>query len=791
METSNGNTRVRLPAGRGWAASLQLCLIAVLASSAALVVALRASDAAENESAAARARYVGSDQCASCHPAQHADWLSSQHKAAMQVATEATVLGDFSGSTFSAGGVTATFFKKDQKFWVRTDGADGKPADFEIGYTFGVYPLQQYLIELPGGRLQAFGIAWDARAVGEGGQRWYHLYPNDGLKAGDPLHWTGIDQNWNYQCAFCHSTDLEKNYDPATRTFKTTWSEISVGCEACHGPGSGHMTWASGNEAARAGGAASTKGLAVSFDERHGVRWAMGESGQAARSVPRSSGREIEACAACHSRRGQFASTSGGPGSLYDAFRPAGLESGLYFSDGQQRDEVYTFGSFLQSRMHGAGVTCSDCHNPHTGKLRVSGNAVCTQCHAAQRFDAVSHHRHSAGSEGAKCVSCHMPTTTYMGVDARHDHSLRIARPDRSIFLGTPNACNGCHRDKSAAWAKDAIQAWYPSPKPGFQEFADAFDLADRMAPGAQAALLDIVRSQATSPIVRASAIARASRFASPEVLKLAAFALGLDEPQVQEAAIAIVAFADDDTRRSLLVPMLRSRTRLVRMAAARALAGRPMQALQGEDLAAFKAARDEYVAAQLFNAERPESHLNLGHLYRDEGNADAARTSFEAATGLDKSFVAASISLADLERTSGGEAAAEAILRKALAENPASGATQHALGLSLIRLKRFDEALGYLAKAVESEPDDPRHGYVLGVALHDTGKRAEAVSVLKNTLLRHPYDRDVLMALASYEAEAGDLDGALEAAELLLRLEPGRQDYEQLVARLNQERQR
>ena len=191
------------------------------------------------------AQFVGSRSCAQCHQREYTEWQSSQHAVAMQEANDKSVLGDFSGATFSHGGVTSTFYKKDDKFWVTTDGADGKLADFEIRYTFGVSPLQQYLIELPKGRLQALGIAWDTRAKDAGGQRWFALDPERTRAPGDPLHWTGIDQNWNYQCAFCHATNLKKNYDPHSGSFHTAWSELSVGCEACHGPASRHVAWAS------------------------------------------------------------------------------------------------------------------------------------------------------------------------------------------------------------------------------------------------------------------------------------------------------------------------------------------------------------------------------------------------------------------------------------------------------------------------------------------------------------------------------------------------------------------
>jgi Tfp pilus assembly protein PilF len=353
------------------------------------------------------------------------------------------------------------------------------------------------------------------------------------------------------------------------------------------------------------------------------------------------------------------------------------------------------------------------------------------------------------------------------------------------VILATPNACNQCHTDKTATWARDAIKGWYPSPKPGAQDFAEAFDLGDRGAPGAQAALLRIAKTETGSAIARASAIARLGRYPSPEALALAAQSLKSDDPAVQSAAITVIAGADPATRKTLLVPLLHNTSRLVRMNAARALAEVPAQDLSADDRTALERVLDEYVAAQLFNAERPESHASLGALYRERGKTSDARKAFETALALDPTFYAAAISLADLVRAEGDETAAEKILRQALAASPDSGAIQHALGLSLIRQKRTADAMAWLSKAAEAAPDDPRFSYVLAVALHDTGKQGEAIGALKNALARHPYDRDILWALASYEVETQAYSSALQRAELLNELEPGRADVVRLLAAL------
>jgi tetratricopeptide (TPR) repeat protein len=728
--------------------------------------------------------YTGTAACVRCHATEHSAWQGSHHAAAMQAAADSTVLGDFADTRFTHAGVTSGFFRRNGKFFVKTDGPDGKLADFEIKYTFGVTPLQQYLVELPGGRLQALGIAWDTRPREQGGQRWFHLYPDRKLKAGDPLHWTGIDQNWNYQCADCHSTNLRKGYDEKTGTYSTTWTDLNVGCEACHGPASSHIAWA--NKEGDWKVFASDKGLAVALDERKGVSWALdGQSGNAARSKPRDTHREIETCARCHARRGQYSDAWHAGQPFGDGFRAALIEPGLYHVDGQQRDEVYNYGSFLQSRMHAKGVTCSDCHDPHSGKQRAPGNAACAQCHAAAKYDVPAHTHHATGSKGAECAACHMPTTTYMVIDPRHDHSFRIPRPDRTLALGVPNACNRCHTKESAKWAADTIVKWFPQSKPGFQTFAEALDAGDRGAPGAQGALLRIADDRAQPAIARASALQRLGRYLGPVTLPSVRNALNDPDPAVRAAAASVLSGADAATRARLLARLLDDPVRQVRMDAALALAGEPEARLSADDRAGLARALDEYVAAQRFNADRPEAQAALGTLYAMRGRDAEAAAAYRRALALDPGFVQAAVNLADLQRALAQEGEAERTLREAIGRAAQSAPAHHALGLALARQRRLPEALGELALAAKLAPDDARFAYVYGVALYDTGKRADAMKTLQGALRRHPYDREILFALATYEQAAGNAEPAREHARLLRELEPENRDFARLATEL------
>jgi tetratricopeptide (TPR) repeat protein len=731
------------------------------------------------------AQYVGGAACTACHAKEAEGWRGSHHDLAMAVADEASVLGRFDGTKFRHQGVTSTFFRRDGKFFVNTDGPDGRLADFEITHTFGVTPLQQYLVPLAGGRLQALGIAWDSRPAAQGGQRWFHLYPDRKLKPGDPLHWTGIDQVWNYQCADCHSTHLRKNYDEATNAYATTWTDIDVNCEACHGPGSNHLAWAN-KEAdwSRFGGAG--KGLPVALDERRGAGWVIdAASGNATRTKPRETSREIEVCARCHARRGQFSDEWHAGHPLADGFRTQLIEPGLFFADGQQRDEVFNHGAFLGSRMHAKGVTCSDCHDPHTQKLRAPGNAVCSQCHLATKYDAPAHHHHEPGTKGATCASCHMPTTTYMVVDSRHDHGFRIPRPDRTLSLGVPNACNQCHTDRKPQWAADAVKAWFPQPMPGFQTFAEAFASADRGAAGAAPALLAVAQDRSQSGFVRASAVRRLGQDLGPSTQPALRAALADPDALVRAAAAVALAGADAGTRAAWLAPLLGDPVRQVRMEAARALAGEPEARLAPRQREAFSVAIQEYVAAERFNADRPEGRANLGNLHATQGRFDEAVAAYRSALALDPSFEPAALNLADVYRGGGLEADAERTLREALARDPRSASAQHALGLSLARQRRSAESLQALGAAARLAPENARFAYVHAVALNDAGQREAALRTLAAAVQRHPADRDLLLALALFERDAGRRERALVHARRLAALEPGSPEARRLVGEL------
>lgn len=727
--------------------------------------------------------FVGSKACSGCHQAETSLWQTSQHRHAMDHATDQSVRGDFNDATFDYAGTRSRFFREGERFLVETDGADGKLATFQVKYTFGVDPLQQYLIEFPDGRIQALSIAWDTRPKDQGGQRWFHLYPDAAVTSSDPLHWTKLNQNWNFMCAECHSTGVHKNYDAANDRFATTYVEISVGCEACHGKGSRHVQWATDRERI----ASSSTGLVVEFDERVGVSWPENP----ATGLPKRSAaagllrKEVETCGLCHSRRGQLAEDSKPGQWLSETHHVSLLDRQRFEADGQMRndEETYNYAPFKLSKMYAMGVTCSDCHDPHSAKLRAPIDEVCAQCHAPGKYATEAHQHHAKATPSLTCASCHMPVRSYMGIDRRHDHSFRVPRPDLSVQFGTPNTCNDCHADKPAEWAADKISDWFGPQRRGYQTYAAAFQAAWTEQPDAQVLLAALASASDVPALARASALAE---LPAPDV-DLARRGLADPDPMVRIGALDMLEALPVEQLWPLASARLSDPVRGVRVRAAELLASVPPARRPPSENEAFSHAAAEFIAAQRLNADRPDAHTALGNFYARQGNAAEAEVEYRAAIRLDPSFSAAAVNLSDLYRQLGRDGEGERILREALSSSERDASLHYALGLVLVRQKQSDAALDALRRAATLDPDQARYAYVYAVGLHSAGRRDDALALLKESLRRHPNDREALSAAIAFNRERGDTAAALEYAERLSRVMPDNRELAELVKQLRQ----
>jgi tetratricopeptide (TPR) repeat protein len=710
----------------------------------------------------------------------------------MDVATEQTVLGDFNDAELEHHGDKSKMFRKDGKYFINTEGPDGKLANFEIKYVFGVTPLQQYMVEFDRpadlhaneiARLQVLRVSWDTVH-----KKWFHLDPPDVKEKLDPqdmLHWTGFAQCWNHMCADCHSTNLQKNFDVANKQYHTTFSEIDVSCESCHGPAGLHVELA--------------KATSPFWDRKRGYALAKLKVKD---NVP-----QVEMCATCHSRRRGVAANYQAGCNFHDYFANELLLQNIYHADGQIQDEVYEYGSFCQSKMFHKGIKCSDCHNPHSLKLKYEGNKLCTSCHQhpSAKYDSPSHHHHKEGSAGASCIECHMPATTYMEVDPRRDHSLRIPRPDLSVQLGTGNACTGCHLqiDPNTAalreqkkikgyadwlrlggrgdeaikkelnridqWSDEHVEKWFGKQRKKEPHFAETLHAARTNAENAEPKLIELLGKKTMPPIARATAALELRQFLAPDqssdtgVTKALGEGLKDPDPQVRAACVLALQGTNDNNVRRLLMPLLDDPVRLVRTEAARILARLPDSEFDGETRPKARAAWDEIKAQAAIMNDRAESHIMLGVLAESRGELSDAQRHYETAISLQPTVTGPRGQLAML---------LERLIQEA--EERAQGASQRgdkdamekALGpipsLSFEIEKLREEELSLVERDARLLPEEALMQQQLGFARHTQGWRKEAAQALLNAWLLDPTPQTAY-ALAIFYRDTGWPEKALE----------------------------
>ena len=709
------------------------------------------------------ATFTGSRKCLDCHKAEYDKWQNSHHDRAMDVANVETVLGDFNNVSAEFHGVTSRFYRKDNKFFVHTIGPDGKMGEFEITHTFGWYPLQQYLVPFPGGRLQCLPITWDVKE-----KKWYHLYPDTPIDPKDWLYWTNAGQNWNGMCAECHSTNLKKNYDIKKDAYQTSWSEIDVSCEACHGPGSRHVQWAELPDMAR--------------PQTANYELVVRAKGMDSRE-------QVELCAPCHSRRAILGDYTHAEPDLLDSMLPSLLIPELYFADGQILEEVYVYGSFTQSKIYSRNVRCSDCHDVHSIKKIKEGNSLCLQCHRASIYDTKAHHFHKSKEEkgepiksadgkvlfdvgtGAECVQCHMPERPYMLIDYRADHSFRIPRPDLSIKLGTPNACNRCHADKTDQWSDEYITKWYgPGRK---AHYGTILAEGRERSADAHKDLLKLAADPLYPVIVRSTALSLLEAYPGEETNRAYEQALMDDEALIRRTAVDHLNASDANRQTELLTSMLYDPVKAVRIEAARRMTEIADPRLDDAQKKVFQISLVDYQKSMEYSADFAFGRYNLANLYVALKQPQKAVESYQAAIKIDNLFYPAKVNLAMLYNQTGKNDKAEILLREVATSHPEMYEVQYSFGLLLAEEKKYAEAANYLRQAAKGMPERARIHYNLGLLLQHLKQDSDAETSLLKAKELELDNLDYLYALADFYLKRRKLKNAKSIAKEMVARHP------------------
>lgn len=685
-----------------------------------------------------RENRLSSDYCISCHQEAGAAWRGSNHQLANR-----TIRSTFPEASFR-GDTVKTFasgyrFSLDQHPLPKIEERrrNGDVFIHRPSMVIGHATLRPFLIETKPGTFQTTEVAWDPAK-----QEWFGTFGMEERNPGEWGHWTGQSMNWNSMCARCHMTVYHKGYDEAQDRYRSTWVEQGIGCVQCHGPMTGHEP-----------------------------------GGKAMAGVPnisRDPALMIQTCAACHARAEDL-TASAPPGAVFeDHFRLQLMtDPRIYRADGQILDEDFEWGSFRHSKMAAAGVTCLDCHNAHTGKLKlaITDNTLCLQCHLAGNarkapvIDPLAHSFHRADSKGNRCVECHMAETTYMQRDPRRDHGFIIPDPLLNQELGIPDACSKCHADQTVAWNVAAWEKWYgasglAAPRrartravaraytgdaavvpellrligdektPGWR--ASLLGLADQLAPGSDlvAATAQSLRT-ATDPLVRSAAVRALSVHAPSRPLLQAARGDPIRAVRLDALLALSPELAADSAERHELDDYFQVMIEnpIARLRRGQDRFNRGQREAGIADLQ--RAIADDPVSAPL-----PEA---LGFMLNTMGRSREAAEQFERASKLAPTDGTAPYYAALAWAEAGDTARTEAMLRESVRRNPVQGRAWYNLGLLLNQGGRADEGLAALAAAEKAAPADADIPYAAATILAQHGRTTEAAAAARRALVINP----------------------------------------------------
>jgi tetratricopeptide (TPR) repeat protein len=699
--------------------------------------------------------FLGDKTCKECHADQFKSWQGSDHDKAMQIVSDSSIIGDFNNVKFKSQGVTSYFFKKGDDFFVNTEGPEGTYEDYKIVYTFGVKPLQQYIVQFPNGHYQCLRTAWDTVKG-----KWFDLYPDFKVVHSEWLHWSRGGLNWNTMCSDCHSTNVRKNYDFDTHSYDTKYAIINVSCEACHGPGKTHVEQA------------NLKGKDYTF------------SGDLKMTVGTDPRDLVDQCARCHMRREQISEYYNFEGSMLDHYYPELINTRTYHPDGQIMDEDYVYGSFMQSKMYHNNVTCINCHDSHSYKLKFEGNLLCAQCHVPDTYDTPSHHFHEGGSEGAQCINCHMTGKYYMGNDFRRDHSFRIPRPDLSLKYGTPNACIQCHEDKDDAWAWENFKKQYGEP--------DYKHFSELLVPGLLGeenglnSLLELAKDSIYPDIARASAVSGMSNYFDANSINNLISFLSDDSALVRAATLDVIANMDTKDYVNSLLPMLKDKKRAVRVKAFFALSNLDEIQIPEDYKAVYKKVKKEFETQLNVTSDFVGGRIKKADYNLKKGDLQAAIIGYESALEIDNVNNIVRTNLANLYYQNGQFQKAEDAFKIVIEQEPEFAQTYYSYSLLLAELNRAEEAIEQMHFAIKYMPDSIRFYYNLSLLYDKVNNLAKAESTAAKGLKLDPNNESLLYVLAYIYNKGNQKDKAKNIAARLVQLYPSNTQYASFYNQLN-----
>jgi len=732
--------------------------------------------------------FAGSVSCRQCHEKFYELWATSHHGLAMQPYTDALGQNELTPQTktITVGRYTYQAFVGAGEGYVLEIGPETTQR-YPIVHVLGGKNVYYFLANWKKGRLQTMPVAYDVQR----GQ-WYDTAASGirhfpGTLTDEAVHWTDPFYTFNTSCFDCHVSQLATNYDPNTDTYHTQWGEAGINCETCHGPSQRHVTLFEQLEE----GQETPKDMKIIITREL-------------------SGEQINAmCSACHAKMSPLTKVFT-PGQLfYDHFDLVTLENPDFYPDGRDLGENYTYTTWSMSPCSQSGkLDCSHCHTS-SGRYRFrdpdNANNACLPCHAARVAEAPAHTHHTPGTEGSRCIDCHMPMTEFARM-RRSDHSMRPPAPAATMEFKSPNACNICHDDKSALWADQLVRQWHPD-----DDYQQAILEPARLVSAARSGdwkRLDAMLSYLLKPDrdeVTATSLVRLLQSAlSQKAVQVLVKVLQQDRSPLVRASAAD-ALSDHVNGQTLpaLLQATRDKTRLVRIRAAASLASVSRNTLKASDkesldlanqelLKSWRIRQDDYSshfnlanywvdrnkldsAVKAFEKARdlrPDyipTHVNMAFAYHLQGQNDLAEKSFRNALKIDPNCMVAHLNLGMLLGEQGRISEAEAAFRKVLRSDPNSAVAAYNLGVILAK-DRMAEALKWCRKAYQLRPNEPKYAYTYAFYLIENSNVKQAITILRKIVNAAAAYPDAYLLLGELFERQGRLTEAISVYRLGLK---------------------
>jgi Flp pilus assembly protein TadD len=713
--------------------------------------------------------FVGSRSCRECHEKFYQLWSTSFHGLAMQPYTLELARTNLTEQKTEIVAGKYRFLADIRKSVVFERTAAGEKG-YPIVQVMGGKNVYYFLTPLERGMLQVLPVAYDVRR-----REWFDTTASAMRHFGDrrdeALYWKDRPLTFNTSCFSCHVSQLTKNYDLKADSYDTTWAEAGINCETCHGPSGGHVSL---------------------FRELPANKPAPEEIKLIVLTKLTTEQRNAT-CAPCHAKMSPV-TMNFAPGDRYfDHFDLVGYEHADFYPDGRDLGENYTYTSWRGSPCVKSGqLDCVHCHTS-SGRYRfkdaAKANDACLPCHTARVENAPEHTHHKAGTAGNECISCHMPMTEFARM-RRSDHSMRPPTPATTLLYNSPNACNLCHTNQTAAWADKLVREWrkrdYQKPvleraaliaaarKQDWKKLPDILAYLSRTN-REEMQTVALIRLLANCPADEQWPVLRSLiTDPSPLVRASAAEALGLhlDQPNT----IALCQAASDDYR-------------LVRVRAAVALAAVPEASLPEDQRAQVRGALAELMESMRSRPDDMASHYNLGNLYMARSQMGEAVGEFETANRLQPDALPPMVNAALAYNGLGQNDKAEASLRRALSLDPTNSTANLNLGMLLAELGRMSEAEKAFRAAFKADPRSAQAAYNLGVLLSKDHPK-EALTWCSRAAELRPENPQYGYTYAFYLYHAGQLDEALKAIRAVRQRHPAHEDSLLLERQLLQEQQ-